>query len=540
MTRTLRLLSVLPLVLAAACAATPPSSAPAAPPTPTAAPLPTPENPPDARARMPLRPTPPQPESTFPPPQLSDAAEDPSPSGDELLPGEVAVLLDGAPFPEKKTYDPKFPEARRIRYVAADASGPGDGSQEYPWKDLQEALCRLEPGDRLLLAAGIYEGAFRVAGPCLSGTAGAPIQVFARDAFLKPAGTGDVLTLERAHWQFWEVQIALLDSDSAGLVVIGADAHDIAVDQSHISDGNGPAVRIGPGTARVTLSNCHIHQSRGVRIEAGSSSATLVNNHIHHNRSASVSVGTGEGTAQGVTIEGNRIHDDRGPAVDLTNCENVIVSRNRLSNYRLGDEEADDAGGEAVRVRAGCRDVTFENNSVLEATVALRIGDPEDARPDPPEKISIHHNYFENRLTAESAALRIDRGREVRFSNNVIDRYADPFVIAASGVQRVWIANNLVLEPKTAFTLLSPDAVAVFDYNVFGATPALPAVVAEDRVAASTWIKGHMPHSRLVPAAGLSGRDLNRIVGFSAVDAGSALEGIPFRGKAPDIGVAER
>lgn len=512
-------------MLAAACATGPPSAAP--PPTPTA---------------VPLRPTPPQPEPTLPPPQVSDAAEDPSPSAEaELLPSEMAVLLDGAPFPEERPYDPKFPEARRIRYVAADASDPGDGSQENPWKDLQEALCKLEPGDRLLMAAGIYEGAFRVAGPCLNGTAGAPIQVFAKHAFLKPAGAGDVLTLERAHWQFSEMQIALPDSDSAGLVVIGADAHDVAVDRSHIYEGNGPAVRIGPGTARVTLSNCHIHESRGVRIEAGSSSATLVNNHIHHNRSASVSIGSGEaGTAHGVTIEGNRIHDDRGPALDLTNCEKVTVARNRFSNYRLGDEEEEDAGGEAVRLRAGCRDVTFESNSVLEATVAVRIGDPEVARPDPPEEIFLHHNYLENRLTAESTALRIDRGRNVRFYNNVIDRYADPFVIAASGVQRVWVANNLVLEPKRAFTLLSPDAIAVFDYNVFGASPALPAVVAEDRVAASAWIKGHMPHSRLVPGAGLTGRDLNRIVGFSAVDAGTALEGIPFRGKAPDIGVAER
>lgn len=542
MTRPLRLLAVLPGLLAAACATQPASSPPAPAPTPTPAPLRAPENPPDARARMPLRPTPPQPESRFPPPQLSDATKDPSASAEaELLPGEMAVLLDGAPFPEKKPYDPRFPEARRIRYVALDASGPGDGSQERPWKDLQEAFCKLEPGDRLVLAAGIYEGAFRVAGPCLSGTASAPIQVFARHAFLKPAGTGDVLTLERAHWQFWEVQIALLDSESAGLVVTGADAHDIALDQSHIYEGNGPAVRIGAGSSRVTLSNCHIHQSRGVRIEAGSSSVTLVNNHIHHNRSASVSVGVGEaGTAQDIAIEGNRIHNDRGPALDLADCGKVTVSRNRLSNYRLGDEEEEGAGGEAVRVRAGCRDVTFESNTVLEATVAVRIGDPEDPRPDPAEQISFHHNYFENRLTAESTALRIDRGRDVRFYNNVIDRYAEPFVIAASGVQRVWIANNLILAPKSAFTLLSPDAVTVFDYNVFGAAAALPAVVGEDRVAASSWIKNHMPHSRLVPGADLSGRDLKRILGFSPVDAGSALEGIPFRGKAPDIGVAER
>ena len=304
--------------------------------TPTSGPQKASENPPDVPARMPLRPTPFQPESKFPPPQQSEEEETRTsnrPGEPDLLHGEPAVLLGGEAFPEKKLYDPKFPDARRIRYVSADASGPGDGSNEQPWKDLQNALCRLEPGDRLVVAGGIYTGPFRVTGTCANGTAEAPIQVFARHAFLKAGSGADVLTVEKSHWQFWEVQIALLDSDSAGFVTAGPGAHDIAVDQSHIYEGNASAVRIAAGSSRITLSNCHIHQSTGVRIEAGASDITLVNNHIHHNRSASVTIGGGGDPrpARNISITGNRIHNDRGPALALSHCEAVTASRNRFS-----------------------------------------------------------------------------------------------------------------------------------------------------------------------------------------------------------------
>jgi hypothetical protein len=523
-----------------ACAGSP--SQPASPPaTPTpAGPARAVENPPDVRARMSLRPTPPQPESRFPPPQQSEEDEARNanrPGEPDLLHVEPAVFLDGESFPEKKTYDPAFPEPRRTRYVSSAASGPGDGSLEHPWKDLQEALCRLEPGDRLLLAADIYAGSFRIAGACRSGTADRPIQVFARHAFLKPAGAGDVLTVERAHWQFWEMQIALLDSASAGFVTTGPEAHDIALDQSHIYEGRGPAVRLAAGSSAVTLSNCHIHQSSGVEIDAGTRGVTLVNNHIHHNRTASVTVGKGSGeAAQDIRLLGNRLHNDRGPALDLSNCRGLTIARNKLSNYRPGDATA----GEAIVVRSGCRDVSIEYNSVLEASVALRVGgDPSESGPAP-RAIVLQRNYLENRLTPDSVGLRVERGEDVRFVNNVIDRYSEPILLAPAGVERVSIANNLVIEPRTAFTLGSPASVSLFDYNVFGSGPNLKAVVGADRVEAAAWMALRMPHSRVVSGADLIGGDLGKIAGFSPVDAGKALEGLPFLGAAPDVGVAEK
>lgn len=537
------LLLALGAAAALRCANPPAPTSAAAPPT-TPTPRVTPhnaaENPEDIRARLP-RPTPLDLETKFPPPQQppdKEAVEANAPGEPDKLGGERPVLLDGKPFPERRPYDPKFPDARRTRFVSLEAKDPGDGTLEHPWRDLQHALCALEPGDRLVVASGIYTGAFRVGGGCREGTAAAPIQVFARHAFLKSDGSGAVLTVERAHWQLWEVQIALLDSSVPGLVVGGAGAHDVAVDQTHIYEGNGPALVVATGAAGVTVSNCHIHQSKGVRIENGARDVTLVNNHIHHNRAASVTVGGGQAgapPASGVTLAGNRIHNDRGPGLELERCDGVTIQRNRLSNYR--PDEDDRTGGAAVVVGPGCRAVRFESNTVMESSTALQIGAP-DAGTSGPDGVSVVRNYLENRLTADATAVAIASGRGIRVANNVVDRYPEPFRIAA-GTAGVAVANNLVLEPAVAF-LLPAAPLPLFEANVYGAAATLPGGIGTGRVIAADWLAAHAPGSRVIPGVDLEDGDLARIRGFSAADAGRQLKGVTFAGKGPDVGVAEK
>ena len=556
--RSGRLSFLLALVSIAAACATPPtnsastaraSGASAPPPALTPTPGRASDNPEDVRARMPLRPTPYQHETKFPPPQQSAEEEEKksnSPIEPDLLHGEPAVLLNGDPFPPRKPYDPKFPEAKRNRYVSADATSSGDGSAEHPWSNLQDALCRLEPGDRLLVASGIYAGSFRIGTGCQDGAADAPIQVFARHEFLKAApGGGDVLTIERAHWQLWEVQLALLDADVAGLVISGPGAHDIEIDQSHIYEGEGPAVVVKAGSDRVTISNCHIHQSKGVRIESGASHVTLRNDHIHHNRAASVTIGGGSAPAPAsdIVLEGDRIHNDHGPGLDLGRCERVSVSGSRFSNYRPDPEEG--RTGEAIRVGAGCRDVTFSGNTVLEASIAVKVGaatgSPSAASPAAaaPDRILFARNYFQNQLTPDSTGFAIDRSSGVRISNNVLDHYAVPFQIGGDA-RAVTIANNLIIAPGLAFRAASPGVFALFDSNVFGADPGLRAEIGSRSMGPEEWMKTRMPRTRLVPGAGVGEGDLGKIVGFSSVDGGQPVDGVTFQGKAPDIGVAEK
>jgi parallel beta helix pectate lyase-like protein len=492
---------------------------------------------------MPFRPTPPQPESKFPPPQQSpqeEAERANKPNEPELLHVQPAVLLDGSPFPQKITHEPKLQEARRLRYVSPDAAEGGDGSLEHPWKDLNTAFCGLLPGDRLLLTPAVYEGTFRVGSDCHAGTAELPIQVFARHAFLKPKGDADVLTVEQPHWQFWEVQIALGHSGVAGFVTRGSQAHDIDVDQSHIYEGRGPAVRISAGSSRIKISNSHIHQATGIRIDAGTRDVTIITSHVHHNFGAAVTIGTAaskdDPPAQEIRLIGNRFQNDHGGALKLLRCRGVQVLHNTIANYRPDEEEGFD--GDAVAIDSEAADVVFEDNSVLESTVAIRIGGKEPGGK-PPEKIVVQRSFFQNALTSESLALDVRQGRGVRFSNNVVDRYAKGFQ-AGKEVESLSIANNLFLGARTAFELSAPEAAGFLDYNVFASAPDLAAVISGITRPLSAYAKDRMRHTRIIQGVSLTGSDLGKLAGFTPVDQGKALPGISYRGAAPDIGVAER
>jgi hypothetical protein len=513
------------------------------PPPPNRTPGGPSDNPEDVRARMPYRPTPPQPESKFPPPQQSAEEEEREANKanePDLLHVQPSIRLDGAPFPKKITYEPGLVEAKRLRYVSGEAAAGGDGSAEHPWNDLQEALCQLVPGDRLLLTPAIYEGSFRVGSSCHGGTADAPIQVFARHAFLKPRGDGDVLTVEQPYWQFWEVQIALLHSRVAGFVTRGPGAHDIAVDQSHIYEGKGPAVKLAAGSSRITISNSHIHQSGGIQIEAATRDITITTSHIHHNFGTSVTIGAdagaGAGPAENVQIVGNRLQNDHGSALRILHSHGARILHNVFANYRP-DEESE-FNGTAIFVGSGSSDVQIEGNSILEASIGIAVG---EARPAgaAPEKVVILRNFLQNTLTPEGVALDVVRGTDIRFYNSVVDRYTDD-VHAADGVRALSVANNLFLGGKTACVLLVPGANYFFDYNVFANSTNPRVVLGSDVYGVSDLTAGPMSHTRIFPKVEISGGDLAKLTGFSPVDQGQVMPGLSYRGAAPDIGIAER
>jgi hypothetical protein len=236
-----------------------------------------------------------------------------------------------------------------------------------------------------------------------------------------------------------------------------------------------------------------------------------------------------------VALLGNRIHNDRGPGVDLQVCDGVTIERNRFSNYR--PDEDDHTGGAAIQVNPGCRGLRFQTNSLMEASIGLLIGAAADSAGGPRD-VTVARNYLENRLTTEATAVAIESGGGVRIVNNVIDRYAEPFRIGP-GTSGVAIANNLILAPSIAFDL-PPAPLAVFDANVFGAAATLPARVGGSRVEAAEWLKAHSSASRVVPGVDLQDGDLGRIQGFSPSGAGRRVDGVPFEGKAPDVGIADK
>src|SRR5262249_26464875 len=151
----------------------------------------------------------------------------------------------------------------------------------------------------------------------------------------------------------------------------------------------------------------------------------------------------------------------------------------------------------------------------------------------------ILRNFFQNTLTPEGLAFDVVRGTDIRFYNNVVDRYADDVHVTA-GVRSLSIANNLFLNAKMACVLPGPDAGYFFDYNVFANSTDLRAIVGSDNRTLSALTSGPMPHTRILPKVEISGGDLGKVTGFSPVDQGQAMPDLSYRGAAPDIGVAEK
>lgn len=196
---------------------------------------------------------------------------------------------------------PETPPAGRTLHVASGATAGGDGSWEHPWKDLQESLCRLEPGDRLLVLAGGYPGPLSVGEECQDGTPEKPIEVYlSDDAVLsgratEGPGDGAVLTLARSWWRLGGAEIRPLGFKVG--IRIGPDVEGVTVDAVHIYSGVGSGIAIEPGSVEITISRNHLHRlgspegrgggseladGIGIRIAPGTRAITVADTKIHN------------------------------------------------------------------------------------------------------------------------------------------------------------------------------------------------------------------------------------------------------------------
>lgn len=453
----------------------------------------------------------------------------------EKLRVDPSVFLDGKPFPEMGETETRFAEPRRIFYASADAKTEGDGSAGRPWKELAPALCRLGPGDRLVLLPGNYAGSVEIGKACRPGRSDAPIQVFGEEAFFHAAENSWAITVSRPFWHFFHMQMVLDRPGAKGFAVRGSEAHDILFDRGHIYEGSGIAVLVGAGSARVKITNSHIHQTGGIRIEAGSRDIELHGNKVHHNLDASLRIvpGSGDKAVENLSVAKNKFHNDKGPALDLSNCRGARIAGNKIYNYRPGEASR----GEAMRLGRGASDVIIEGNYFAEATVGVRADGVSEAL--------LLRNYFENFLSEESVAIEIAAGRNIRVWNNTIAHYAVGIRLSAvsPAVTEVRVANNLILD-ASAFSIHLPgsEAAAYFDHNAFGRQEGKPRARVGEKVfdLEGQEASAAIPNSRAATNVRLAERDLAKVTGLSVRDAGKAFDGLTFSGAAPDIGVAEK
>lgn len=461
----------------------------------------------------------------------------------EKLRVDPSVSLNGKAFPEMTEVEASFPVPRRIFYISADTPEEGDGSDARPWKDLPRALCRLEPGDRLVLLPGKYSTPVSVGGACHPGRADAPIQLFGEEAFLHPAPNSFAVTASLPFWQFYHLQAVLDQPGAGGFAVVGERAQDILFDRGHLYGGDGVAISIGASSARVRISNSHIHQTGGIRIEKGARDIEFFANKIHHNRAGALAVVGGRPGAalENLTISANKFHNDLGPALSLAHCRGVRVAHNKIYNYRPRGGYR----GEAILIGPGSSGVTIEGNYFAEATVAVRVGaapggkGPQAALDD----VLLLRNYFENLLSEESVAVELQAGRRIHVFNNTMDHYAVGLLAAGlpPALSEVRIANNLVLESSgLAVHLADPAAAAYVGHNAFGRREGKTRARVGEKIFDVREELGIMPGSRTGTDVRLLSRDLANVTGIAVRDAGKPFDGLTFSGSAPDIGVAEK
>ena len=388
--------------------------------------------------------------------------------------------------------------------------------------------------------------------PCRDGTRALPIEVvFDGKARLVPGGGAPVLTIRKAHWQLVGLYLDLGESRADGAALEGHEAHDIVLAQARIAGGAGPGIRIGNGTAHVTVAGSRISKTRAVRpglssvgieIEAGARDVLLEDNRLHQNPAGSIRVSApaaGGRSAENVRVIANTIHDDGSTAISAGGVDGLWVVGNTISDVSGTDETR---GITLEDVRRG----VVRSNHLAHCSVAIRAGrvDPEGGAALAVKGISIDRNYLETGFPG-GTAIDIEAGDSIRVANNVIDGYADGILILGKSVQvhALSVTNNLVLGVSgIAFALPDPASAMLFDYNVFSPRGDRATVeLGGDTVSLTRFLAGgSMPHSKVLMGVEIRNRDLARVSGIRTVDAGKRLDGITFKGSAPDLGVAER
>jgi Right handed beta helix region len=459
-------------------------------------------------------------------------------------------FVSGKPFPPVTPLASTLPAEKRTVFVAAEAP-PGDGSEARPWNDLQAALRALSPGDRLRVRAGRYAGSFRVDESCRDGTKSAPIQVvFDGKAVIESESEGFVLTLARSHWRIVGGYLNLEDTPASGVSIEGPSSHDLTLDGLRVSGGRGPSIRIGPEAARIAVLRGNLAKSPltvaapsafGIEIAAGADDVRIEQNRLHENPAGSIRVGPpapGGRPARHLRIAGNRIYDDGATAIEVAAADDLTIQDNILSDRTT---ELDTRALVLTRVSRG----VVRSNRVSNYGVAIHVGhaEPDGSGAIAGESLTIARNLLETSRPG-GTALVVEAANGLVVANNVVGGYASGILVFGRPPQtrNVTVANNLLLGVSdVAFLLGDPAAATLFDYNVFSpAGPALVEIGGASTPLARLLKEGKMPHSQVKPGVRILYGDLARVSGVPTVDRGKAVAGVPFRGSAPDIGVAER
>ncbi len=426
--------------------------------------------------------------------------------------------------------EPQPDPAGRHRYVIPGSSG-GDGSSGNPFRGLQTAADKAQPGDIFHVAAGTYSS-FQL---LTSGTSGHPI-VFqgpaTGSAIVDGKGTDrGIVTLGEYNRTIAYVIIAGLTIQNGHWGVDAQNSHDIVICRNVIRNVDfGIYNRRGDAlegnqtlcdnviTGRTTWPGSGIPSERGIDLRGY---GNVVCHNTVQNFGDGISIQPSTGNSFGNDIYGNDVAYcvDDGIEIDY-NQANVRVWRNRVMNARMGVSVQPIRGGPAY---------IFRNELFnLEST---------------PIKM---HNQTTGFYVIHNTSVKLGNG------------HGDDGSMWRNAVFR----NNLFLGTEYAFefTTVADKGFRHFDYNAWGTTRTsvpyfkwnniryntltdLPAGV-EDHGVKATF--GHLVNAALPSGWNRpvtpGSRDLRLAAGAPEINAGLAIanlnDAFPLTG-APDLGAFE-
>lgn len=143
-----------------------------------------------------------------------------------------------------------------VYYVSQSRGQANNGSEADPWRDLQTALCRLEPGDQLMVLDGIFR-AVQIDERCMAGELMRPIEVYFSTQSQIVDSTEALISIAQPHWKIYGAQLTL-GGDQTG-VLIAPNTHSVHIESAKINGGQRSGIEIGHNAHDISIKRSHIH-----------------------------------------------------------------------------------------------------------------------------------------------------------------------------------------------------------------------------------------------------------------------------------------
>ena len=386
-----------------------------------------------------------------------------------------------------------------INHSAAQDSS-NHGNLDQPWRTLNYAFQRLEPGDTLLVRAGTYTDNYMHLGPQNSGQEGAPITIKAFESE-QPVIKGGTIDLEGVNW--WTFEGLTFDAQVSAAMIMGRHQnlkHDKTVSSEHITirkcefkDGKRSSLsmhyvnhilvedsyfhHVRPGVpfrdggwevvgidARYIVDNMIVRNNRfedigsdgvhlgAVAYKSGSyvGKVDIVDNHFWVNRPYTGILGN-------VGENGIDVKDASGP---------VLIARNTVHGFRRTTPEQDASGdpGAGIMVHERSRNVIIEKNLVYDNVINLVVGGNSS-------DIVVRNNVLKHARKTDRPSngfvgghgLEVGNASNVRIYHNTI--YDNDHYLSGWNVTNSFFQNNVIC--KGGSSVDSNSQIWRSDYNVW-------------------------------------------------------------------------